>query len=120
MKPLSRLDISKLTAKKLNLDVEIIDNIVRGYYSFLNSTLANLEHTNINVSGLGTFKVRRNKVQDSIKKQEKIIEMLDYKSKLSLSKYSSLHEAKEKLKKLNAILNQLEEENKNKNNFKNG
>ena len=118
MKPLSRLDISNLTAKKLNLEQDVVDDVARSFYRFLHQELSSLEHSHVNVIGLGTFWVRKKKVIKAIQRQEKVIEMLDHRTKLSLSKYSTLHEAKEKLLKLEAILKKIEIEEERKLEFK--
>lgn len=118
MKPLSRLDISKLTAEKLNLEQDVVDDVARSFYRFLNQELSSLEHSHVNVIGLGTFWVRKKKVVKAIQRQEKVIDMLDHRTKLSLSKYSTLHEAKEKLLKLEAILEKIKIEEERKNEIK--
>lgn len=120
MKPLKRLDISKLTAKKLNLDLDLVDDVSRAFYSFLNKEMASINHSQVHVSGLGTFKVRKNKVVDLIKKQKLIIAKLDHRTKLSLSRYSKLQEAKDRLADLQNILEILEEEEQHKKQIKNG
>lgn len=120
MKPLKRLDISKLTAKKLNLDLDLVDDVSRAFYSFLNKEMAGVNHSQVHVSGLGTFKVRKNKVVDLIKKQKLIIAKLDHRTKLSLSRYSKLQEAKDRLADLQNILEILEEEEQHKKQIKNG
>jgi nucleoid DNA-binding protein len=120
MRSKTRLDITKLTSEKLNIDETTIDAVVRSFYSYLNDELASLNHINISVTGLGVFKIRKNKVEEAIKKQEKIIEMLDHRTKLSLSRYSTLYEAKYKLDLLNRTLDKLKEEEQRKQEFKNG
>jgi nucleoid DNA-binding protein len=118
MKPLSRLDISSLTAKKLNHEQDVVDDVARAFYRFVHEELSSLEHTHVNVIGLGTFWVRKKKVLNAIERQEKTIEMLDHRAKLSLSKYSTLHEAKEKLEKLKILLVKIEEEENRKSEIK--
>jgi uncharacterized protein YijF (DUF1287 family) len=118
MKSKSRLDISKLTAEKLNLEQDVVDDVARAFYAYANKELASLEHTHINIPGLGTLWVRKNKVLDMIAKQEKVIAMLDHKAKLSLSRYSTLHEAKEKLDKLHLLLEKVEKEIERKKSYK--
>ena len=114
MKPLSRLDISSLTAKKLNLEQDVVDDVARSFYRFLHKELSSLNHTHVNVIGLGTFWIRKKKVISAIERQGRVIEMLDHRTKLSLSKYSTLHEAKEKLLKLEEALEKIKIEEKNK------
>ena len=118
MKPLSRLDISKLTSEKLNLEQDVVDDVIRSFYRFLNEELSSLNHTHVNIIGLGTFWIRKKKVLKAIEQQEKVIDMLDYRTKLSLSKYSTLHEAKEKLEKLRIILKEIEAEEEKKKEIK--
>jgi hypothetical protein len=110
MKPLSRLDISKLTAEELNLDVNMVDEICRSYYKYLTTEMSSLKSLQYNVPGLGSFSVKKNRLKSMIAKQEKTVDMLQYRAKLSLSRYATLDDAKDKLDKLNILLEKLEQQ----------
>lgn len=118
MKSRTRLDISKLTAEKLNLKQDVVDDVARAFYAYANKQLAGIEHTHINIPGLGLMKVRKNRVEGMILKQEKVIAMLEYKAKLSLTRYSTLQKAKEKLEKLTQLLEKVEVEIERKKEFR--
>lgn len=118
MKPLKQKDISKLTAEKLNLDVDMVDDLMTGYYKHVQKKLSSAEHLKINITGLGVFSVRLGRVKSQIKAKEKVVNMLTQRVKLSLSRYETLHTAKEDLEKLMNLQEAMEQEIEKKRKFK--
>jgi hypothetical protein len=118
MKPTKRESIVKLTSEKLNLDNELVDTVVVSFYGYLNKTLASLDHTHVHVPGLGLFKLRKKKVLDAIIRQERTIAIFEQKTSLSMMKYSTLQDAKDKLEKLKIILVKINQEEERKKELK--
>lgn len=118
MKPLKQKDISKLTAEKLNLDIDMVDDLITEYYKYVQKKLSSAKHLKINITGLGVFSVRLGRVKNQIKVKEKVVNMLTQRVKLSLSRYETLHTAKEDLENLKNLQELLELEIDKKKEFK--
>lgn len=81
MRPIKRKQVSAIVAEKLNLSSDTVDEIVSCYYKIVQKKLSTLEHERIVVNRLGTFYIKRNKLE----------EKLDIYSK-SLAKYEAIEE----------------------------
>ena len=64
------------TADKLNCDTELVDDVVSFYYSHVRKNLIEMTGFNIEVVGLGSFKVKRNELPKLVAKYTKHLEVL--------------------------------------------
>ncbi len=99
-----------------NLPKDLVENLVDFYYKNVKTLLSELHHPRINITGLGLFNIRAKHVIKSIPKIEKYIKNHD------TSTYSAYYNKKmleEKVELLYSIKEQIEEEQKRKENFQN-
>jgi len=112
MKSLTRKDISKLTAEKLNLDVDMVDDLMTSYYKQVSKKLSGIQHLHINLSGLGVSSVNKRRLGKLVDKQQKVVNRLIHQVDISMSRYSTLKTAEERLEALSSLQLELEEEHK--------
>ena len=68
MLPKSSKHYIQPTASKLNLDIELVEDAVGFYYTFLRRALVDLAHYNIQIEGLGSFKIKQKELPKLMKK----------------------------------------------------
>lgn len=95
MRPLKRKQISAIVAEKLQLSAETVDEIASCYFKIIQKKLTTLETCRITVDKLGTFTIKRKKLEEkrrfydiALSRLEEIEnpDMRDYKSILKLKK----------------------------------
>lgn len=119
MIPLKRKIISEMTAKQLNLPVDLIDDIASYYFKYLQEDLSDLNHFNVNVPLLGTFSIKRNVLSRKLEKYEnaiiKLENHIEEDKSLSMKRYASIVDMKKQVSKFKRLLELLDEESKRKN-----
>ena len=58
-------------SKENDLDEKIVSDVIKAYYGLVKEEMENLENLRINIVHLGTFKVRKKKLDSLIKKLSK-------------------------------------------------
>lgn len=58
LNPKKGKDISKKTAKILDLDEELVEDVISFFWSELHRSLTDLEHPRIEIPNFGTFKIK--------------------------------------------------------------
>ena len=95
MRPLKRKQISAIVAEKLQFSAETVDEIASCYFKIIQKKLTTLETCRITVDKLGTFTIKRKKLEEkrrfyeiALSRLEEIEnpDMRDYKSILKLKK----------------------------------
>jgi nucleoid DNA-binding protein len=77
MIPKKALSFIPEVALKLEQKENFVDALIRFYYDSLKENMTSLEHTHIQIKGLGTFRTRPVQMRETLKKYERIIETLD-------------------------------------------
>jgi len=104
MIPKKPKEIIKQTAEELDLPQSMVDDIVSLYFKSLRRSLSDLDHTNINMPGLGHFIVKHSGVNKAINKYESMNKGMDdtfdnyHHKKTVLSRLEKLYIMKEKIK----------------------
>ena len=73
MNPKSHKDIKKGIADEVGVHNTVVDEFITFYYAKLRKKLSNLNYPRIQVDGLGTFYLRKNKLEKAIKKNKSIL-----------------------------------------------
>ena len=60
-------------AKELGIHEDVVDHFLSFYYSKIRTSLSSLDYPKIQVDGLGTFSIRKNKLDQKIKKYKDIL-----------------------------------------------
>ena len=70
MNPKHHKEFRKNIADEVGVHENVVDDFVAFYYSKVRKALISLDHPNISIDGLGTFKIRKARLRKSIKVQK--------------------------------------------------
>lgn len=70
MNPKKHKDFKAGIAEEVGVHQQVIDDFITFYYHKLRKKLSSIEYPRINVDGLGTFYLRKTKLENSIKKNK--------------------------------------------------
>ena len=115
MKPKSHKSFFEQVAKDIGVHKDVVEDMVTFYYSRVRKNLSNLTDTHINVSNLGTFKLRKKRLENNIKRNKDIIGNLE---KMTYKDYDKYVPVKNKLQKMEQALSMLNKKLENKKKFK--
>ena len=118
MKPKKSKLFIKKTAKNLNINETIVEDVIDFYWKKIRISLSDLENINVNIINLGSFKIRASKINLIKDKYEKYIKTLEVES-MTFDKHVNKNIIEDKLKKLNKIENDIKEYHKRKKEIKN-
>jgi len=76
MLPKNNKHFIKPTADKLNVDIELVEDVVRFFYSEVRKTLVEMKGPNIQIENLGSFKAKQNELPKLIVKYKKHLDVL--------------------------------------------
>ena len=116
MKPKSHKFFFEEVAKEIGVHKDVVDDLITFYYNKVRKNLSDLTDTHINVAGLGTFILRKKRLEKNIKKNKDIIGNLE---KMTYKGYDKYVPVKNKLKQMENALNILNKKIKSKKEFKN-
>ena len=116
MKPKNHKSFFKSVSEEAEVHKDVVDDLVTFYYGKVRKTLSNLDHPIVSVSNLGTFSLRKTKLEKAIKKNKDIVGNLH---KMKYRDYDKYVPVKQKLEEMEKALKMLNEKIKIKNNFKN-
>ena len=103
-------------AEEAKVHKDLVSDFIFFFYDKVRKNLSNLEHPRINLPNLGTFSVRIGKLKKNIKKNKDILGNLE---KMTFDGYDKSIPVKEKLKAMEDLLEIMEQNIKNKKEFKN-
>jgi len=112
LNPKHHKEFRKGISEKVNVHQDVVDDFIDFYYAKLRRSLSDLKHPSINVFGLGTFKIRKKKLSQAIKKNKSFLGNFE---KNTYDGYAKHIPVKEKLKNMEnamAEINKAEEEYK--------
>tara|TARA_Y100001937_G_scaffold77239_1_gene104787 strand:- start:185 stop:544 length:360 start_codon:yes stop_codon:yes gene_type:complete len=115
LKPKSHKSFFEQVAKDIGVHKDVVEDMVTFYYSRVRKNLSNLTDTHINVSNLGTFKLRKKRLENNIKRNKDIIGNLE---KMTYKGYDKYVPVKNKLQKMEQALSMLNKKLENKKKFK--
>ena len=116
MNPKKYKDLYPEIAKECNAHIDLVGDLVSYYYNEVRKSLSNLEASRIYLSNLGTFSLRKKRLEKSIKRNKDILGNIQ---KNTYKGYDKHIPVKEKIELLEKALVNLETEIKNKKDFKN-
>lgn len=111
----------KQVAEELDLPLSTVDNIITFYYKEIRKNLSSLEHTKINLIGLGDFVMLNNAVNKLISKHTNLTKSYNrdtfknyHNLKVSEGKLEKLTKAKEKINEFVEAKKKFKDERKSK------
>lgn len=112
MNPAKRKELSLLTAKKLDRNFQEVDDIVAFFYRYVQKRLSSVESIAVNVPNLGTFVLKKRRVQKKIERHKNFIDSLD--ETASIKAFEIKQDVKKDIEKYEAILDMMDQEEERK------
>ena len=116
MNPKSHKVFKEGIAEKVGVHPSVVDEFVNFYYEKVRENLSTLTDTNIMLDGLGTFSLRKAKVEKAIIKNKSYLGNLE---KTTYKGYNKTIQIKKKIKALENVLLDIEKVIENIKEFKN-
>ena len=116
MKPKNHKSFFESVAKEVGVHKDVVDNLVTFYYSKVRKSLSDLEDTHVNITSLGTFSLRKSRLEKTIRRNKDILGNLE---KMTYKGYDKYIPVKNKLEKMEKVLEKLNIKLKAKKDFKN-
>jgi nucleoid DNA-binding protein len=102
-------------AKEVDVHKDVVHDFVAFFYAKFRKNLSELKAPKINLTGLGTFSIRKNKLEKAIKRNKDILGNLE---KMTYSGYEKYLPVKSKLKEMEEALKMVNENITKKKKFK--
>lgn len=115
MNPKKHREFKKGIANQLNLHPDLVDDFIAFYYDTLRRELSDLSAVHIYVNNLGTFSLKKQKLEKGIKKNKDILGNLTKRTYKGMEKTQAVTE---KLKQQENALKMLNQSIEDKLNFK--
>lgn len=112
MNPTKRKELSLLTAKKLDREFQEVDDIVAFFYRYVQKRLSSVENIAVNVPNLGTFVLKKKRIQKKIDRHRNFMEGLDETS--SIKAFEIKQDVKKEIEKYEAVLERMNQEEERK------
>tara|TARA_R100000781_G_C4050746_1_gene117463 strand:+ start:521 stop:880 length:360 start_codon:yes stop_codon:yes gene_type:complete len=116
LRPKSHKSFFEEVSKEIGVHKDVVEDLVAFYYAKVRKNLSTLSYHKINVSNLGTFSLRKNKLIKAIKRQKDILGNLE---KMTFDGYDKSVPVKEKIEEMERGLDLLNKSIIKKKNFKN-
>lgn len=108
LRPIKRKQISEKIAERLNLSAETVDEIISCYYNNVQKSLSNLEHAHITVDNLGTFFIKRQKLEEKLRIYKKSLAKFETIKRPNMSEFKSIMTLKADIKNFERMVEELD------------
>ena len=116
MKPKNYKDFYEETAKEAEVHKDVVNDFITFFYSKVRKNLSELSDPKVRLPGLGTFQIRKVKLEKAIKRNKDIIGNIQKRTYKGYGKYLPV---KEKLKEMENALDKINKNLEKKKTFKN-
>ena len=103
-------------AKEAEVHKDLVSDFISFFYSKVRYNLSTLSNPKINLPGLGTFKIRKGKLKNAIKRNKDILGNIE---KMTYTGYAKHLPVLNKLKEMEDALHKVDENIKERKKFKN-
>lgn len=117
MRPKSHNKFKEGIAEEVGVHSAVVDDFVTFYFGKVRKALSNLDHTRVNVEGLGTFYLRKNKLDKAIKKNKSILGNL---AKRTYAGFAKSEDIQKNILQMETAMEKIETDIQKKKDFKNG
>ena len=117
MKPKSYKILKEGIAEEVGVHPAVVDDFISFYFGKIRNGLSNLEYPRIHIDGLGTFYLRKNKLENAVKKNKSILGNLTKRTYLGFAKSEDIQK---NILQMETALSQIENDIKKKKEFKSG
>ena len=115
MNPKSHKNFKDEIAEEVGVHPKVVDDFITFYYSKLRKSLSTLEYPRVMVDGLGTFFIRKRKLETAIKNNKSILGNL---KKRTYKGYEKTYAINKKLEEMESALKIVNENIEKKKEFK--
>ena len=116
MNPKSHKEFKKGIADEVGVHPSVVDDFVSFYYAKVRQKLSSLAFPRINVNGLGTFYLRKNKLDKSIMKNKSLLGNI---AKRTYNGFAKSEDIQNNILQMEKAMAQLEQDISNKKKFRN-
>ena len=116
MKPKNPKEFYSDIAKEIEVHKDVVNDLVAFFYAKFRKNLSELKAPKINLPGLGTFSIRKKKLEKAIKRNKDILGNLE---KMTYKGYEKFVPVKNKIEEMETALKLINENIKAKTKFKN-
>ena len=116
MNPKNHKEFKKGIADEVGVHESVVDDFISFYFGKLRSKLSNLEFPRVYVQGLGTFHLRKNKLEKAIKKNKSILGNLTKRTYVGFAKSEDIQN---NIIQMEKAMKQMEEDIMKKKKFRN-
>jgi len=102
-------------AKDVEVHKDLVSDLIFFFYDKVRKNLSELKDPKVSIHNLGTFSIRTNKLRKTIKRNKDILGNLE---KMTFDGYDKSIPVKEKLKRMEDLLNKIESNINNKRKFR--
>jgi len=114
--PKSHKEFKKGISDEVGVHPSVVDDFVSFYYAKVRKNLSVLSFPRINVEGLGTFHLRKNKLEKSILKNKSLLGNI---AKRTYNGFAKSEDIQKNILQMESAMTQLEKDIINKKKFKN-
>tara|TARA_R100000935_G_scaffold11163_2_gene22325 strand:- start:5013 stop:5366 length:354 start_codon:yes stop_codon:yes gene_type:complete len=107
MNPKSHKELKKGIAEEVGVHQQVVEDLISFYYGKVRKTLSKLEYPRIYIQGLGTFQLRKSKVEKAIKRNKS---MLGNVAKRTYNGFAKSEDIQKDISELESALKQMEED----------
>ena len=107
LRPVKRKQISEKISERLNISAETVDEIISCYYNAVQRKLSGLEHPQITVDSLGTFYIKRSKLEKKLDIYQKALNKYESIEESNIREYTSIRDLKANIAMFNKMLGEL-------------
>lgn len=107
MRPIKRKQISEKISERLSISAETVDEIISCYYTAVQRKLSRLEHPQITVDSLGTFYIKRSKLEKKLDIYQKALAKYESIEEPNIREYTSIKDLKANIEMFKNMLDEL-------------
>ena len=115
VRPKSHKQFKEKIAEEVGVHPKVVEDFLTFYYAKVRKALSTLEYPRINVDGLGTFFIRKGKLENAIKRNKSMLGNL---RKRTYEGYEKTYAINKKLEEMQSALEIINENIENKKEFK--
>mgnify|MGYP003128607178 CR=1 FL=1 len=112
MNPKSYKIFKEGIADEVGVHENVVDDLVTFYYGKVRKNLSDLTHPNINITGLGTFTIRKVRLEKNIKKNKSYLGNITKNTINGYEKHLTIQDKIDKMENMLDMCNKLLEEKK--------
>tara|TARA_R100000231_G_scaffold138811_2_gene118165 strand:+ start:600 stop:968 length:369 start_codon:yes stop_codon:yes gene_type:complete len=115
VRPKSHKQFKEDIAKEVGVHPKVVDDFITFYYAKVRKALSTLEYPRVLVDGLGTFFIRKGKLENAIKRNKSMLGNL---KKRTYKGYEKTYAINQKLEEMESAIRIIEDNIENKKQFK--